>query len=45
MWVMSQLTDATAAVKIPGLEKMIAKLSEEEEKIYQKISFDVETFK
>jgi Cys-Gly metallodipeptidase DUG1 len=40
-WVLSKLTDPKGKILIDGIENMVAKLTEEEKQLYEKIDFDM----
>ncbi|KAL3090193.1 hypothetical protein niasHS_006645 [Heterodera schachtii] len=44
-WLLSQLTDTKANILIKNIDKMVAKLTEEERNTYTKIDFDLNGFK
>ncbi|TKR64621.1 hypothetical protein L596_025119 [Steinernema carpocapsae] len=45
VWIMSQLTELDGKIKIPGLDKLVAPVTEEEKKNYEGIDFNHEEFR
>ncbi|CCD73878.1 Peptidase M20 dimerization domain-containing protein [Caenorhabditis elegans] len=45
MWVMSQLVTVDGQILIPGIAELVAPLTKDEDEIYEKIDFCVDTFK
>ncbi|CAI2347440.1 unnamed protein product [Caenorhabditis sp. 36 PRJEB53466] len=44
MWIMSQLVTVDGQILIPGIAELVAPLSKDEDDLYDKIDFSVETF-
>uniref|UniRef100_A0A183BVH7 M20_dimer domain-containing protein n=1 Tax=Globodera pallida TaxID=36090 RepID=A0A183BVH7_GLOPA len=44
-WLLSQLSDTKGTILVKGIDKMVAKLTEEERSLYAKIDFDLEGLK
>uniref|UniRef100_A0A0K0EFW0 M20_dimer domain-containing protein n=1 Tax=Strongyloides stercoralis TaxID=6248 RepID=A0A0K0EFW0_STRER len=44
VWVMSQLVDNKGKILVEGLDKLVAPLTKEEEKLYANIDFDVKEY-
>uniref|UniRef100_A0A914HCM5 Peptidase M20 dimerisation domain-containing protein n=1 Tax=Globodera rostochiensis TaxID=31243 RepID=A0A914HCM5_GLORO len=44
-WLLSQLSDSKGTILVKGIDKMVAKLTEEERSLYAKIDFDLEGLK
>jgi len=44
-WLLAQLSDTKGNILIKGIDKMVAKITDEERKLYAKIDFDLNTFK
>jgi Cys-Gly metallodipeptidase DUG1 len=43
--LLSKLTDVHGKIQIPGLDKLVAPVTPEEEKLYETIDFDLVRFK
>jgi nonspecific dipeptidase len=44
-WILSQLTEVDGTIKINGLKEMVAPVTDEERKLYEKIDFDINEYK
>jgi nonspecific dipeptidase len=44
-WILSQLTEVDGTIKINDLKEMVAPVTDEEHKLYEKIDFDINEYK
>ena len=44
VWILGRLTDLDGTIRVPGLNKLVAPLTEEERQLYNTIDFDLKDF-